>query len=251
MMRPMMQTFGRLRPRALPMAICGMAGLMALKGAHLVQAAGGAPAAFATAGRAMLSPAQAASHDTSSSEASGHEGLGHESVPATHVLESHQNPAQAAVSKPALPIEPPVDEAERAVLLDLRARRTVLEGREQAMAAREAIQVAAERRLTERVAELTALQTRLEQLDQTRRERDDANWHGLVKTYEAMRPRDAAAILNELETPVLLQVLDRMKEAKAALVLAAMLPDRARTATTGLAQLRSRSVAAPSLGPQG
>ena len=148
-------------------------------------------------------------------------------------------------------MEPPVEEAERAVLLDLRARRTVLEGREQAMAAREAIQVAAERRLTERVAELTALQTRLEQLDQTRRERDDANWRGLVKTYEAMRPRDAAAILNELETPVLLQVLDRMKEAKAALVLAAMLPDRARAATTGLAQMRSRSVAAPSLGPQG
>ena len=234
-----MRPFGRLRPRALPMAICGMAGLMALKGAHLVQAAGGAPAALATAGRAMLSPAQAASHESA----------GHESAPVAHGLDPHQN--QAAAAKPALTVEPPVDDAERAVLLDLRARRTVLEGREQAMAAREAIQIAAERRLTERVGELTALQTRLEQLNQTRRERDDANWHGLVKTYEAMRPRDAAAILNELETPVLLQVLDRMKEAKAALVLAAMLPDRARTATTGLAQMRSRSVAAPSLGPQG
>jgi flagellar motility protein MotE (MotC chaperone) len=119
------------------------------------------------------------------------------------------------------------------------------------MAAREAMQVAAERRLTERVTELTGLQNRLEQLDQTRRERDDANWHGLVKTYEAMRPRDAATILNELDVPILLQVLDRMKEAKAALVLAAMQPDRARAATTALAQLRSRSVAAPTLGPQG
>ena len=245
------RVFARLRPRALPMAICGMAGLMALKGAHLVQAAGGAPAALATAGRAMLSPAQAASHDAPSSEAVSHQSAGHESAPAAHGSDPHRNQAQAAVAKPALPVEPPVDEAERTVLLDLRARRTVLEGREQAMAAREAIQVAAERRLTERVAELTALQTRLEQLDQTRRERDDANWHGLVKTYEAMRPRDAAAILNELETPVLLQVLDRMKEAKAALVLAAMVPDRARTATIGLAQMRSRSVAAPSLGPQG
>lgn len=69
----------------------------------------------------------------------------------------------------------------------------------------------------------------------------------MVKTYEAMRPRDAATILNELDTPVLLQVLDRMKEAKAALVLAAMQPDRARAATTGLAEVRSRSVAAPVL----
>ena len=235
-MRPVAQRLRRLRPRALPMAIFGMAGLLALKGAHLVQAAGGAPAALATASRAMLSPAQAATH---------------EAVPATHGSEAHPTSAHATVPPPAPPAEPPVDAAERAVLLDLRARRTVLKGREQAMTAREAMQVAAERRLTERVAELTALQTRLEQLDQTRRERDDANWRGLVKTYEAMRPRDAAAILNELETPVLLQVLDRMKEAKAALVLSAMLPDRARAATTGLAQMRSRSVAAPTLGPQG
>lgn len=232
----MMRMFSRLRPRTLHMAIFGMAGLLALKGAHLVQAAGGAPAALATASRAMLPPAQAATH---------------EAAPATHGSEAQANHAQAAVAPPAPPAEPPIDEAERAVLLDLRARRTVLEGREQAMAAREAMQVAAERRLSERVTELTALQTRLEQLDQTRRERDDANWRGLVKTYEAMRPRDAATILNDLETPVLLQVLDRMKEAKAALILAAMLPDRARTATTGLAQLRSRSVAAPTLGPQG
>ncbi len=236
----MMRRFKRLRPRTLHMAIVGMAGLLALKGAHLVEAAGGAPAALATASRAMLPPAQAAAH---------------EAAPATHSSEGHANHAQPVVAPPAPPpappAEPPIDEAERAVLLDLRARRTVLEGREQAMAAREAMQVAAERRLTERVTELTALQARLEQLDQTRRERDDANWRGLVKTYEAMRPRDAATILNDLETPVLLQVLDRMKEAKAALILAAMLPDRARTATTGLAQMRSRSVAAPSLGPQG
>jgi len=226
-----MRIMNRLRPRLLPLTIVGIAGLLAFKSAYLLQAAGGAPAAFATAGRAMLSPAQAAGH-----------------APAAA---SHAPPAPAAPPAAAPPTEPPVNEAERAVLLDLRARRTVLEERERTMAAREALQVAAERRLTERVAELTGLQTRLEQLDQTRRERDDANWHGLVKTYETMRPRDAAAILNELESPILLQVLDRMKEAKAALVLAAMLPDRARAATAGLAQLRGKSVAAPMLGPQG
>ena len=54
------------------------------------------------------------------------------------------------------------------------------------------------------------------------------NWRGLVKLYESMKPRDAAAIFNELDMPVLLQVLDRMKEAKAAPVLAAMQPDKAR-----------------------
>lgn len=224
-----LRKFG-LRPRVLPLAILGMGGLMVLKGAHLIQAAGGAPAALATASRAVLPQAHAASH-----------------TPAKEATPKAAPPATAATP----PAEPLVNDAERAVLLDLRARRTVLEAREQALASREAMQAAADQRLNERVVQLTALQVRLEQLDQTRRERDDANWRGLVKTYETMRPRDAAAILNDLDAAVLLQVLDRMKEAKAAVVLAAMQPDRARAATTALAQFRSRSVAAPALGPQG
>ncbi len=103
----------------------------------------------------------------------------------------------------------------------------------------------AERRLFIRVDELTALQARLEALEAGRREHDEANWRGLVKLYEAMRPRDAAAIFNDLDKAVLLAVLDRMKEAKAAPVLAAMLPERARQATTELAQLRNLATKAP------
>lgn len=61
-----------------------------------------------------------------------------------------------------------------------------------------------------------------------------------MRVYEAMRPRDAAAILDELEMPVLLQVIDRMREAKAAPILAAMRPDRARAVTSELSRLRSR-----------
>ena len=225
-----------IKPRALPLAIFAMAGLMLLKGAHLVQAAGGVPAAISSAGRSMIPPAQAASPASP-----------HQQAPARQAATPPSAASEpAAASAPVA--EPPVDEAERALLLDLRARRAVLETREQAIATREATQAAAERRLNERVTQLTALQAQLEKLDETRRERDDSNWRGLVKTYEAMRPREAAIILNELDSAVLLQVLDRMKEAKAALVLAAMQPDRARNATAALAQLRSRSVAAPTLG---
>ncbi len=99
------------------------------------------------------------------------------------------------------------------------------------MASREAVLAAAEKRLAGRVDELTALQVRLEALEKGRAARDEANWAGLVKLYEAMKPRDAAAIFNDLEMPVLLQVVDRMKETKAAAVLAAMQPDRARQVT--------------------
>ena len=113
--------------------------------------------------------------------------------------------------------------------------------RDATLASREAVLAATEKRLTTRLEELGGLQTRLEAMEKARKSRDDQNWQGLVKLYEQMKPRDAATIFNDLDKPVLLAVLDRMKEAKAAAVLAAMAPERARQATADLARLRTQS----------
>jgi flagellar motility protein MotE (MotC chaperone) len=134
-----------------------------------------------------------------------------------------------------------VSESEKALLQDLRARRGELDARAAAMDGREAIIAAAEKRLRTRVDELNSLQARLEALEADRARHDDANWRGLVKMYEGMRPRDAAVIFNDLDLPVLLPVLDRMKESKAAPVLAAMQPERAREVTQALARMRTRA----------
>ena len=144
-----------------------------------------------------------------------------------------------AGEKPAPPAERPVTDSERALLTDLRNRRAALDTREAALAGREATEAAMEVRLNARFDELKQLQTRLETLEQQRASRDEANWQGLVKTYEAMKPHDAATIFNDLDLPILLPVLDRMKETRAAPILAAMLPDRARLVTTELARLRA------------
>ncbi|MCB4823710.1 MotE family protein [Roseicella aerolata] len=161
-----------------------------------------------------------------------------------------QRPAAAAIApspSPARPLQAvppeaptPEQQAERALLEGLRARRSELEAREQALAAREMVLAAAERRLGQRIEELTALQQRLQMLDRTLSEREESGWRQMVKLYEGMRPRDAAAIFDELETPVLLQILDRMGERKAAPVLGAMKPERARTITAELARHRAR-----------
>jgi flagellar motility protein MotE (MotC chaperone) len=95
------------------------------------------------------------------------------------------------------------------------------------------------------VQQLATLQTRLEGLESTRQSHRAENWAGLVKTYEAMKPREAAAIFDALDMQVLLQVLDRMQERRAAPVLAAMQPDRARLVTQMLAEMRTRSTAPP------
>lgn len=167
-------------------------------------------------------------------------------------------PATAKQTTPPAPVavaiandkpELPVSDAERALLQDLRARRIELDRRDAAVGLREQSLEAIQKRLSARLGELSSLQTRLEELDAVRLQHDDANWRGLVKLYEVMKPRDAAAIFNDMDQAVLLQVLDRMKDSKASLVLAAMLPDRARLATAQLAALRTQSVTVPHSAP--
>jgi flagellar motility protein MotE (MotC chaperone) len=163
-------------------------------------------------------------------------------------------PAPTPLAEPASPptpvpppmqSEPAISSAERQLLQDLRNRRTELDAREHVLQQRESVMDAAEHRLTGRIAEMAALQARLEQLETARRDHDDANWAGLVKVYETMKPREAAAIFNEMEMPVLLQVIDRMKDAKAASILGAMQPDRARMVTAQLAAQRVHSTTVP------
>ena len=107
------------------------------------------------------------------------------------------------------------------------------------MATRESVMTAAEQKLAARMAELQTLQKKLENLDAAQKQKVEAGWQGLVKVYETMKPKDAANIFNDLQMPVLLQVLDRMKDSKTAAVMAAMNPDRARDVTAELAQMRT------------
>jgi len=141
---------------------------------------------------------------------------------------------------PKSPPDPPaISDSERALLQNLRDRRRELDARSDALNEREAVVSAAEQKLDARVTELKSLQSRLEVLDAEQKQKTEAGWQSMVKLYEAMKPRDAAGILNDLSLPVVLQVMDRMKDAKAAAVLSAMNPERARDVTAGLAQLRT------------
>jgi flagellar motility protein MotE (MotC chaperone) len=208
----------RLRPpRLLPITIVALAGLLAVKSSELVRAATGS--------------ADAATQTASAVQA----------VPAIHQPALSAGPSQPAAAKPSEgTVTAPVADAERTVLLELRQRRQELDTREATLGARESMLMAAEQKVSARVTELQALQNKLEALEAARKDHEDASWQGLVKVYEAMRPRDAATIFNDLEMPVLLQVVDRMKEAKAAPVLAAMQPDKARDLTAKLAQMRTK-----------
>jgi flagellar motility protein MotE (MotC chaperone) len=218
-------------PRLLPATIAALAALLLLKGGILSQAAltrGPKPDSI------ILTTAIAAEASKEHAKSSG-ESPHSKPPPATEQKAITVAPPPVAV--PEGP--PPVSESERVLLQELRQRRQELDARAEAMTTRESVLVATEKKLSARVTELQTLQTSLEHLDAAQKQKEDAGWQGLVKVYETMKPKEAATIFNDLAMPVLLPVLDRMKDSKAAAVMAAMNPDRVRDVTAELAQLRT------------
>jgi flagellar motility protein MotE (MotC chaperone) len=222
-------------PRLLPMTIATLAALLTLKCGILLQAV------VTHGGRSdsvMVAAANAASTERSPE------------APAAPPPAPHPKPAadsatpapatqKPAASSPGSQSPPPVSETELALLQDLRQRRQELDALAASVTTRESVMTAAEQKLATRMGELQALQKKLEGLDAAQKQKVETGWQGLVKVYEAMKPKDAANIFNDLQMPVLLQVLDRMKDAKTAAVMAAMNPDRARDVTAELAQMRT------------
>ncbi len=134
--------------------------------------------------------------------------------------------------------QPPMTAAQRALWLELSARSRQLDATAAANTAKARVLAALEARLDDRVKQLDALQKQLAAEDAARQSVQDQNWSGLVKIYGTMRPQDAATILNDLPMPVLLPVMDHMPDRKAAAILAAMDPNKARDVTLALAQYR-------------
>jgi flagellar motility protein MotE (MotC chaperone) len=141
----------------------------------------------------------------------------------------------------AIPEEDMFTEAEIETLEDLAARREELDRRERELETRDALLQAAEKRIDEKVAELKALKAQIERLVAQYDEEEQAKLQSLVKIYESMKPKDAARIFGELEMDILLDVVERMREQKAAPILARMDPTKAKTVTAELAQRRRLS----------
>lgn len=168
-----------------------------------------------------------------------------EDKPAEHAPASEAAPADKPPEKPGdKPAAKPADDAagdgqtasEADVLESLAARREQLDERERALDMREKIVGAAEKRIEERIGELKEIEARVETMFAQRDEQEQKQLVSLIKTFEAMKPADAAEIFNTLNRTVLLDVVTGMKPAKVAPILAAMKPDMAQEVTVALAE---------------
>lgn len=154
----------------------------------------------------------------------------------------------AAVDENFDPLE--LNTTEITLLQDLAARRQELNGQAQELDLREKTLLVAEQQVDAKIAELkrveASVQSLLEQFDDEQSGRIDS----LVKIYQNMKPKEAARIFMELDSDVLLDVIERMREAKVAPILALMDPQRAKDLTVELAERRrlpETAAAAPSL----
>jgi flagellar motility protein MotE (MotC chaperone) len=114
------------------------------------------------------------------------------------------------------------------LLKELSKRRETLDKEKADLNVREQVLKATENKIDKKVSELKTLQTQLEELMKQYEQKENSKILSLVKIYEAMKPKDAAKIFNELEMPVLLKVVSNMKEVKVAPVIASMDPVKAR-----------------------
>ncbi len=256
------------RPRLLPLVLLATTGLLGLKATEFWND-GGAEAIADAVGQFTPAPAAAAAApapDAAATPAAGPVGANPPAATAAAPSAAPPNaPAvDAAAAKPApantaaagLPSAPAVAPAQSStaardpllmspseidVLQQLSERRAEIDKRQDDLRQREVLMQAAEKRIDEKISRLESIEQSIDGAGQKQDADDGERVKSLVRIYETMKPQEAARIFEQLDMPVLLSVLEHMREMKAAPVLAAMDPTKAKTVTLALAERRGKT----------
>ncbi len=134
-----------------------------------------------------------------------------------------------------LEAQPPVSQAERAVLESLQKRRAELDARAHELDLREDLLRATEKRVAGRIDELKDLEARVGAAVQQKDEAEAARFKNVVAMYENMKAKDAAKIFDGLDIKVLLDVAQEINPRRMSDILALMTPGNAQRLTVELA----------------
>ncbi|PWC35150.1 flagellar motor switch protein [Azospirillum sp. TSO22-1] len=103
----------------------------------------------------------------------------------------------------------------------------------------EAVLGATETRIATQLQRLAEIKREIEGLMKQRSTLQQEDIRRMVAVYEAMKPRDAARILSDLDTDVVIDVLDHMAERRSAPILAELADAKAREVTRTILQRRA------------
>ena len=222
-------------PRILPIVGVAMGGVLAvnaLSGAQALPDLVSGARAFAEEAVGKGGEGDGPSPDAQASEAAA-TGEAADAAAKTSI----PKPAQVCAPTAAeLAKEAGLSPAELQVLQSLGERRGQLEEREASLDTQLALMAAAETKLDAKVKALNDLKAQIEGLMGEAAEREDAEVARMVKVFEGMKPKDAAARMVVLDDSVRLPIASKMKERSLSAVLAAMPPVEAKKLTESLAK---------------
>ncbi len=124
------------------------------------------------------------------------------------------------------------------ILQSLSARREEIAKWEEEVRMKENLLEATELRINKKIEEIKVLEGNVRKLLDEYSGIENSKIASLVKIYENMKPKSAAQIFDEMDMPILLLVIDKMSERKAAPILAGMDPKKAKEVTVELAEQR-------------
>ena len=127
------------------------------------------------------------------------------------------------------------DDEEMEVILQLRQRREVLEGRERNLNLQGQLLASTEKRIDDKILQLQALEVKIKEHLRLFDEREDGQLRSIVEVYEKMKPKDAAPRFETLDIQIQLDLVTRMKSAKVAALMEKMTPQAASDLTKELA----------------
>jgi len=213
--------------RVLPVLIAVSVGVLAFKGVDIYEAVAQA-----------VESAEAPPPETALTAGVGDRDNGSAAGAEAAALESAAAP-RADVCLPSLDYaaETGISEQEILVLRSLADRRKALDERETGLETREQSAAAAEQRLADQIADLKKVESEVQTLLTAMDTKRDERMTALVKTYEAMKPKDAAEIFDGMEDTILLDIAKSMKSASLASVMSLMQPKRAEALTKMLVSL--------------
>ncbi|MGL1922182.1 MAG: hypothetical protein OCD03_14245 [Hyphomicrobiales bacterium] len=122
------------------------------------------------------------------------------------------------------------------LLQSLKARRDLLDKRERKIDVQAKLLLAAEQQLDSKIARLAALEAVIKQKLGEVNEKEVNRFTSLVKTYETMKPKEAAGILSILDLSIMEKIARSMSTKKLAPIMAKMDMKAARALTIRLAQ---------------
>ncbi|MFT8671074.1 MotE family protein [Acetobacter orientalis] len=142
-------------------------------------------------------------------------------------------------------VDPAVKRAEADLIKDILAHQSEMGGQQKEIAAQQKVLDAAKAALDVRMNDLDASLAQLKQKQEAQRAVLDGETDRLVKIYEDMPPKEAAAVFNIMDLHVLVAVSSRMNTRKISAIMGNMSPERVNLISQYMAGIRSFKNTAP------